>query len=524
MVESPHSQKMSESPADSQTRISQQLVSLISSLTAKYSIANWNAPIYLEEDNFASSSILIYNSKFDLSRITDDEVLSMCRLAIDNVGCVQRVNRTNLQGGCSWLVDCGSVSAANILLRNLRGCPGVFFQIEYSPADKHVAPVNVKSEKIPAGLTSPAFRPAGANAAQATTPFQPSWPASACSNNNNMADTAQGSRIISGPDARPWVHQMPNYEIQSAPGSIPTAVPSQCPNMQPQAVPGTPFLQRAYPPSGAWDVRAPNAHLPLKPISPGKLPNNFQNGVVSAPYIQPCVPPSTQVSGSVIRSDQTFPQMPSAVPSQPPHDGIPPPFQPGFPPLPQPHPPLAPPPPSSPPPPPPPPPPPSQPSSEYSNDVSLKDGLEYLWRGELCKGGVHYCTVNASRINSDKCKYLKSAPEPTEWPVKLDMTKRTDFRHVKSTFTSTPSHRREVCQLIPSSAADCKGFSNFISYLKQRECAGVIKIPSANSMWPRLLFILPYSQDVCSMLSVAPSSTDCLLALVVPKDTNSEGT
>lgn len=191
-------------------------------------------------------------------------------------------------------------------------------------------------------------------------------------------------------------------------------IPSQGLIMQPQAMQATPFSQPAYhPPTASWDVRASNAHLPLNPISPGTLPNNFQNSVVSAPYIQPCVTPLTQIPGNVVRPNQTFiPQMPSALPSQPPHDGIPPSFPPGPPPLPPPHPPLAPPPPSSPPPPPPPPPP--QPSIEYSSDESLKDGPQYHWHGGLCKGGVHYCTVHASRIDSDKCKYLKSASEPTE--------------------------------------------------------------------------------------------------------------
>lgn len=321
----------------------------------------------------------------------------------------------------------------------------------------------------------------------------------------------------SAPPEQMWIYWKPDLEKRSAAGAVTsTSIATQGPIIAPpQSIQAPLYMRPVYlpPTTNSWDAHGFSHHMPRP------MPTGVHSSTISLPFVQASVMPLSQIPASGIQLySQMVPQ-----PIMPPHLPEMPPPQPVMPPPLPPSPLIVPPPPSSPAPPPPPPDAdPAPPSIDLSNISSTRGSLQIQWQGTLAKSGVQYCTVCARRVDSDSCKYSGSVSEPTGWPIKLDMTKRTDFRHVKAAFTNTPPSRREVCELVPSSAADHKGFQDFILYLKQRECAGVIKIPAMRSLWARLLFILPYSPEASSVLSIRSKASDCLIAVVLPKEANSE--
>ncbi|CAM6073717.1 unnamed protein product [Sphagnum tenellum] len=231
-----------------------------------------------------------------------------------------------------------------------------------------------------------------------------------------------------------------------------------------------------------------------------------------------------------------LPPLPPASPPPPPPSETPPSPPPPPPPLSPPpsspqslKPPVLPPPPSSPPPPLPPPPQEFLPPAMGTCHMGQEEVVDFLatgvplvherhWQGTLCKSGLQYCELWAVRQDSSACYYDHGPYEPFGWPDKLDVTKRADFKSVKSSFLATPPNQREVCKLFPAPEQH-EGFEQFVAYLRQRDRAGVVKVPATEQLWQRMLYILPWSADICAMLEISQQPTSCLISLILPAPT-----
>nr|XP_027092271.1 uncharacterized protein LOC113712868 isoform X2 [Coffea arabica] len=539
-------QAPSEKPSDGYLPRVSRLSSMVLQLRMKYNIPqnlahpdthfSGNHHIASTKEQLPTNILWINIPQVNPIFLTDDELLALCNVAINNVGSIVRLTRQNISTGSCWFVECNSIETARTLLSTLRDCPEIFFQIEFSHPGKLQTQLLVKPDGNALELTSPRLKPENHGIMrQGGHAFQSNWAHVGHSGRHEVRSITPealfvdpshgGGHVVSSSAEQMWMYRKPEAELHSGPRSIPhISAPTVGPSIAPPLPVQTPYFRPLnFPPNSSWDVRGLNNHMPINPISPRVMPNIHRNPI-PPPFIPASVTPLAQFHGNSMPSfDQMFsvpavtppPLIAPLPPSQP---DVQPPLPPSQPPPPPPppysQPPVAPPPPTS--------PPPLPPSVSSSSEYGKQSNVQHKWQGTLSKSGIHYCTIYAQRVDSDICKYSDGMVEPTEWPIKLDMTKRTDFRHVKTTFSNTPPHRREICWLLPSSQDDNKGFQDFVVYLQQRQCAGVIKIPAMKSMWARLLFILPYSPDVCSMLSIAPNPSLCLLGLVLPKETNFE--
>ncbi|OIW15577.1 hypothetical protein TanjilG_01100 [Lupinus angustifolius] len=498
-----HARTSPENPADSaHTRMSH-LSSLLASLRTKYNI-NQNIGLHdnyiagnsyafsmCGEDIVPSSTLWITIPSSGSLFLTDDELMAICILAVGNSGSIVRLTQANMNMGCGWFVECNNVDAAVSVLKNLRACPGLFFQIQFSkPGNQNVLPFPITLEKKSMEHVSPRINSENHGGGVHGAPMsQSNWhfPGS-------REMTKVGARKADGYDNLSMVPQQGGNVTRSL--SV-TQGPSFPPPQQIQSSTG---IRPIYgPPNGPWGSQGRNNHLPVNKFRAGVMPNNSHGGAALNPFVPASVTLFAQIQGTPMQPyNQLIPQpvirpplsslphphpeilalpplpktRPPLIPppplSSPPHPHpeilalpplpqtqpplIPPPplSSPPHPhpeilappPLPQTPPPLIPPPPSSPPPSPHPP----LPVQESVNMECSSQSLQYQWHGTLCKSGVDYCTIYACRADSNICSYTNAIPEPAEWPTKLDMAKRTNFQHVKSAFTATPPDRVS-CQI-----------------------------------------------------------------------------
>ncbi|KAL6013103.1 hypothetical protein ACLOJK_003594 [Asimina triloba] len=482
---SPHVPGVHNSSNGSTMSRTSQLSSLFSSLCAKYNINQSSISLNshasrnyhtstVGSDNVTPTNILwIGLPEIPDSFFTDDELMSIFNLAVGNAGSITRLTRTNLHRSPFWIVEFSSIDAAAAALKNIRGCLGMFFQVEFRnsgtlvhhderkfvPAKSNAVGYH-STESGSHDLVSPRINPENSGV-QTVLSSHSNWTVSSSMErqevtswknekadgfeNNAAADlSSSDGQAVSHNNEQFWMYKTPGVELQmSAPATVPcpppptlTTAPPIIPP-PPIQVPPPPFMRPVYlTPNNSWDRRGLSP-LPMNHTPPGMMPNNFHVNVCAPPpaFLPSPVTPLAQLPGnSTMHFDQMVAPTAFHPPSPPPPPpDMPPPLPPSPPPLPSSQPPSVPPPPSS--------PPPLPQVLEPSKSEPSGQYLQYQWQGALCKSGVHYCTLYASREELDACKYTTSVSEPSEWPAKLDVTKRTDFKHVKSTFTSIPPNQ-----------------------------------------------------------------------------------
>ncbi|KAH7660814.1 activating signal cointegrator complex subunit 2 protein [Dioscorea alata] len=548
-----HVQTSHESPADSCRKRISQLSSLFSSLCMKYKIdqsssshacqklKDYYAINARDEDSIPINTVWIGLPAMPSPFLTDDELMSICKLAINSLGSVVRIvrlKRENMQNSC-WLVEFNSVEAAATALKNIRDCPGVFLQIEFrnpkvssyhdelqfapylpshgpaflesKPGNQYHSSYSDKPNIVTHELVSPRTDTEKfGGQVHNRPPYGSNWSAAGSAEMMEARPSFSEAPGTSHGGEHSWQYKKLETEPPvSGAGRLPCPPPvTYGGSMIPPPMPPFSYPRPFYPTqNSSWDNYHQNHPPPVSQISHGMMgSDNYHVNVPGMPFVPSSINAVSQLSeNSGQRYDQKVPNRPNP----PPPDVLPP--LPSPPPLPLSQPPSIPPPPRF---------SPHNPQSalESFNTRASEQNTHYQWQGSLSKSGVHYCTIYAVREDSNICKYTVAAAEPVNWPARLDVTKRAVFHHVKTIFANTPSHKREVCRLLPSAMSDHKGLHDFITYLRQRDCAGVIKIPAVNFMWTRVLFILPHSPETCSMLAIPLNPVDCLLAFVLPKE------
>ncbi|GLI70445.1 hypothetical protein VaNZ11_015358 [Volvox africanus] len=148
------------------------------------------------------------------------------------------------------------------------------------------------------------------------------------------------------------------------------------------------------------------------------------------------------------------------------------------------------------------------------------------WQGGLAKSGSLVCTLQCITGGANAAGATPGEREPVTWPATLDVKLRVDLSYViHSLYSHTTPHARAMRRLVTAGGADQRTkLSDFMTYLLDKNRAGVIKLEAAAGLPPRTLYLVPPSEQVCAALGAEWTAGEpFLLALVVPTASGTTG-
>jgi hypothetical protein len=142
-------------------------------------------------------------------------------------------------------------------------------------------------------------------------------------------------------------------------------------------------------------------------------------------------------------------------------------------------------------------------------------GAHVLWRGTLYKSEVPVGTVCCVEA-AGGARQSGTAPEPHQWPELLHINHRISVSDALEHYAAAAPHTRAVRVLLPqeSPAGNVQAIQHFVQYLTGKGRAGMVKLPAANGVCPRALYLIVPRPNVCQSLQVAWDGR-CVMLIVV---------
>lgn len=143
-------------------------------------------------------------------------------------------------------------------------------------------------------------------------------------------------------------------------------------------------------------------------------------------------------------------------------------------------------------------------------------GANVLWRGGLYKSEVPVGTVCCVEP-AGAARQTGTAPEPHQWPDALHINHRISVNDALDHYAAAAPHARAVRVLLPqeSPAGNVAAIQSFVQYLTSKGRAGMVKLPAANGVSPRALYLIVPRANVCQSLQVAWDGRCVMLIVVV---------